>query len=395
MVSRSRRSSRWLYLLVALFMVVTVVTCLGIAHQDLVQVTYHLVLFDRSPDLQSPSARWLVERPSLSLSPLVSKLRKSDLSVCDRTGKLLQQILKEHNDPTDPEHAQLSLHLASMLQKGYQTFSPAGKTESVRLAYEILEQHLGQWSPNVASALETAGEVIRYAMRDINPAINVVALEELPQVWGWQGVDSVAENLFREWRIGRHQRAVEFLSSQSRDVRLAAVRSLQGSIDHRGDTKLLELINDPDPQVCEAALETILSTAIDSVGVDHRTRLVELMQHSSPGVSKLARTILLRSGLDEDHLRLAVLMKDQAPAERAKVADVVFDVAGVDRVQVLQQLSKDASPVVRLAAIRASTRVSHPSLKEMVKQLSADDPDPEVRKACESILTAASADRRR
>jgi hypothetical protein len=77
------------------------------------------------------------------------------------------------------------------------------------------------------------------------------------------------------------------------------------------------------------------------------------------------------------------------------VAEVLFDVVGVDRVAVLQQLSKDASPVVRLAAIKASTRVSHPSLKEMVKQLSADDPDPEVRKACEMILTQASADTRR
>jgi hypothetical protein len=31
----------------------------------------------------------------------------------------------------------------------------------------------------------------------------------------------------------------------------------------------------------------------------------------------------------------------------------------------------------------------------MVKQLSADDPDADVRKACEMILSEASADRRR
>jgi HEAT repeat protein len=395
MGARSRPSSRGLYVFVALFMVVTVVTCLGIAHQDLVLVTYHLFRFDQSTGSDDQSGRWLAEQPSLSLSPLVSKLRQSDPAVCLRSGKLLGEILHEHGDPTNPEHAQLSLHLASLLQKGYTSFSEPGKKQAIHLAYGILEQHLNEWSPNVASALETAGDVIKFAMRDINQNINLAALDELPSVWQWKGVDNVAENLFREWKIGRNQRVVDFLDSKSTDVRLAAIRALDGAIDHRGDAKLLELMNDPDPNVCRAALDAIVSTAIDSVGVDHRAKLVELMQHASPEISALARTILLRSGLDEAHLRLAVLMRDQAPAERAKVAEVVFDVAGVDRVLVLQQLSKDASPIVRLAAVRASTRVTHPSLKEMVKQLSADDPDPEVRRACEMILTEASADRRR
>jgi hypothetical protein len=394
MSQRSRRTSPFLYLGVGLFMVLTVLTCLGIAHQDQVLVTYHSILFERSSESTS-SADWLRERPSLSLPPLVAMLERPPADVCERTGNLLQQMLDARPDPTDPEHAQLSLHLASMLQKGYHRFSPAGKKEAVHLAYDILEQHLGEWSPNVATALATAGEVVRLSLRDLSPSINLVSLEELPRVWSWQGVDSVVENLFWEWKLWGNRRAVDFLSSKSVDIRIAAAKALRGAADHRGDTKLLELIEDPDPRVCQAVLETILSTASDSVGVDHRSKLVALMQHASPEMSSLARSILLKSGLDEAHLRLAVLMKDAAPQERAKVAEVVFDVTGVDRVQVLQQLSKDSSPLVRLAAVRASTRVSHPSLKEMVKQLSADDPDADVRKACEMILSEASADRRR
>jgi hypothetical protein len=395
MSARTRRSSPLLYVFVGLFMVVTVVTCLGIAHQDWVLVTYHSILFDRSNSTEDESAKWLVESPALSLPPLVAKLKRVDVNTCERTGKLLGRILDEHPDPTDPEHAQLSLHLASMLQKSYHLFSPAGKKEAVRLAYDILEQHLGQWSPNVATALETAGEVVKFSLRDLDLSINLASLGELPRIWDWKGVDNVVENLFRGFQIWANHRAVDFLGSKSPDLRVAAATALRGAIDHRGDTKLLELMNDAEPKVVQAALDTISASAIDSIGVDHRSKLVELMQHGKPEISELARSILLKSGLDEAHLRLAVLMREDVPEERAKVAEVLFDVAGVDRVAVLQQLSRDASPVVRLAAIKASTRVSHPSLKEMVKQLSADDPDPEVRKACEMILTQASADTRR
>ncbi len=203
MSARTRRTSPLLYLFVGLFMVVTVLTCLGIAHQDWVLVTYHSILFDRSTSTDDESAKWLVESPSLSLPPLVAKLKRADANTCERTGKLLGRILDEHPDPTDPEHAQLSLHLASMLQKNYHSFSPAGKREAVRLAYDILEQHLGQWSPNVATALETAGEVVKFSLRDMDLSINLASLAELPGSGNGKGSTMSSRISFEVFRSGR------------------------------------------------------------------------------------------------------------------------------------------------------------------------------------------------
>ena len=61
---------------------------------------------------------------------------------------------------------------------------------------------------------------------------------------------------------------------------------------------------------------------------------------------------LVGYGLSEEQVRVISLMKQPSPAERAKAADAIVSLVGVDRVQVIDELAKDSSPIVRLAAIR-------------------------------------------
>jgi HEAT repeat protein len=383
-------SGSLLYVIVAGVVVSTVLSCLAFAHSELILVQYYLSTYVDSESSDGQSHQWLADHPSLSVPLLVDKLHEDDPVVCKRSGELIAEIHRSHPDPTNPEDAQISLNLASMLQKQYSAFSLPGKLQAVRLAYDILEQHLGRWSPNVATALATAGQVVSDSLKDLNPQVQVCALEQLPRAWEWKGADKITKNLAEEWMIRWSQWAIERLHSESPKVRMAAARALHGT-DHRsGDKDLIRLIHDSDRDVVRAALQTISEDNFDEFAEEDRIRLVELLQDNDEEFRLLAKKSLVGYGLSEEQVRVISLMKQPSPAERAKAADAIVSLVGVDRVQVIDELAKDSSPIVRLAAIRAATKIDHPSLREMIKQLSVDDPDADVRQACQTSMHATN-----
>ena len=388
---RARTSGSLLYVTVAGVVVLTVLSCLAFAHSELILVQYYLATYVDAESSDAGSHHWLAAHPSLSVPLLVGKLHESDPVVCERAGQLISEIHRSHPDPTNPEDAQISLNLASMLQKQFGTFSIPGKLQGIQLAYDILEQHLGHWSPNVATSLATAGQVVLDSLRDPNVQIQVAALDELPRAWQWDGADKITKNLAEAWMIDWTKRAIARLSSDSPKVRMAACRALHGTEHRSGDKDLIHLIHDPDREVVRAALQTISEDRIDGFDEEDRVRLVEFLHDNDEEFRLLAKRALVGYGLSEEQVRIISLMKQPSPMERAKAADAIVSLVGVDRVQVLDELVKDTSPVVRLAAIRAATKIDHPSLKEMIKQLSVDDPDAEVRQACQTAMQATDS----
>lgn len=386
MSSRASASSSLLYVMTGGIVVLTVLSCLAFAHSELILVQYHQFRYIDTDNAETSSRQWLSEHPSLSIPLLVARLHENDELVCQRAGDLISEIQHAHPDPTNPDDAQISLSLGSLLQRNFGTFSAPGKLQGIRLAFDILEQHLGRWSPNVATAINSAGRVVTDGLRDPNSQVQVATLEQLPRAWRWDGTDKITQNLAEGWMISGSRGAIDRLRSDSPKVRMAAARALQGT-DHRsGDKELVRLIHDKDREVVRAALKTIGEDHIDEFSTEDRVKLVSLLLDNEEEFRLLARKALVGYGLSEDQVRIITLMKQPAPAERAKAADAVLSLVSVDRVQVLDELAKDPSSVVRLAAIHAATKIDHPSLKEMLKQLSVDDPDEQVRQACQTAL---------
>jgi len=386
MGSRASTSGSFLYVIVAGVVVLTVLSCLAFAHSELILVQYHQFKYIDTEASDTPSHHWLAEHPSLSIPLLVARLHDQDEVTCQRAGDLISEIQHAHPDPTNPDDAQLSLSLGSLLQKNFASLSLPGKLQAIRLAFDILEQHLGRWSPNVATAINSAGRVVTDGLRDPNSQVQVATLEQLPRAWHWDGTDKITRNLAEGWMISGSRGAIDRLRSDSPKVRMAAARALQGT-DHRsGDKELVRLIHDKDREVVRAALQTIGEDHIDEFSAEDRVTLVALLLDNEEEFRLLAKKSLVGYGLSEDQVRIITLMKQPVPTERAKAADAVLSLVGVDRVQVLDELAKDSSSIVRLAAIRAATKIDHPSLKEMIKQLSVDDPDEEVRQACQTAM---------
>jgi hypothetical protein len=387
-----------LYLSTAAVVVATVFGCLAFVHREQWLVPIYAYRHVHTPDSQGTDSNakevedWLLQRPVLALPVLVSRLEDRDAAVCRRATRTLLEILRRHPDPTRPEDAQLSLTLGSLLSRQYAGYSPAGKAEAVTLAFAVLEQHLARWSPNVSTSLATAGQVVLSSLREIDPLVLESTLRGLPAAWRWNGSDNVAQRLSVYWKWRCNRRVVEHLSSDSPMVRAAAARALNGAIVHSGDGKLQELLNDRDPAVCKAALMTIADSSVDSIGAPARSRLIELLDDSDAEIRTLAQKVLIASGLSEAHVRVVVLMRRADPMERAQAADALREAPDIDPVRVLTDLARDASAIVRLAAVRAAVKLSDPSLKELLEQLAQDDPNEEVRQACRSEAEKVSAD---
>ena len=380
------RTGSILYAVAATALIITVACCVAFAHREQLIVHYYVESHLSSASPSEETRAWLLERPPLSSPILVEKLASSSETACSRAGRLLGAMLAECKDPADPQDAHLSLSLSSMIHQGYAGFSPAGRVEATNLSLDILRRHLSEWSPNVPTALATAGQTLLSALLDPSPQVQRAALGGLPEVWTWNGGDSVVSTLVATWKWRCYRRAVDLLSSPLADVRAAAAGSLVGATSHDGDHRLIALLNDVDPAVRKAALQAILRTAVDSLTSENRSRLVELLSDPDEDVRDVAQRILLASGLSAEHVQLAVLLRSEDPKDRAAVAGRVLRAAGIDAARWLHELVKDPSSLVRRSAVEAAGQLPGSDFDEVFRHLFKDDPDPDVRRACEAVL---------
>lgn len=374
-----------IYLAAATALGASVLACVAYVQRDQLLVYWYVHQHVTDAGDEGETRPWLAERGALSVPVLVDQLSSPDRSVCERASELLSRFLQEHGDPTEPDDAQFSLSLASMLHARYSTFSAAGRVEAVRVAYEILKDHLDQWSPNVPTALKTAGSVVLSGLKDPHREVHEAALDRLGQTWNWKGADNVVQSLVEEWNWKCYRRARDLLRSETATVRGAAAAALAGASWNDALPELIRLLHDPDGNVLKTALRTIARTAADSLSAEQLSRLVDLAAAPDPETSRLARDIL-DSTMSPGRIDLLVRMRHPDVRVRAKVAESLFGVDDVNPSVWLNELSKDPSPVVRRAVVQAAARVKDDATRELLKHMATSDADEEVRKQCRTAL---------
>lgn len=385
MVDPKRRRGLW-YIVCAGLLVLTVVGSVIYVQRDHFLVHYYArtALTDAEPN--EAAEGWLRGKCTLSLPVLLSHLSDQREEVCVRAGAIIEKILEDYPDPTDPIHSQLSLSVVANLNTLYEQCSPPGRLQAVRLSFLVLRNNLSQWSPTVPTALETAGDVVLKGQSDDDLIVREQTLLSMAPVWSWDGCDGVVRSLVGEWKRQGYGRAVDNLKHPEPAIRSAAAASLVGAPFHEGDLQLTELLEDPDPGVQKAALVALAKAKADCFSAAQRRKLTLMLHDKDPEISAAASEILRNCGLSEAVIQLAKLMEDPVAAERAKVVSMVLSVPDIENPTAwLLELSKDQSPVVRLAVARAASTSDDADLLKRLEEMAQADPDSNVREISSAL----------
>ena len=377
----------------AVLLTFTVLGCVVYSQRDHLLVYRHVDVVARDDDPAGRSARWLRERELLAVPVLASRLESADRGECRRVGSLIVRILAKHSDPTDPRDAHLAIALAANLRRSYGRLSTQGRLEAVGIAFRILRTHLLEWSPNVPTALATAGEVVLMSSNDANVSVRERALRSMPEIWSWKGSGGAAIAVVDEWKRAAYETGRALLRSPSSSIRSLAAIAVAGAPFHEGDQQLIGLLDDPDAQVSKTALLAL--RPVGDLTSEQKARIGEFLGDPDLEIREAATRLLLASGVRESVVYLFRQMKHPRATERAKVVSMVFAVPdpNFNPVPWIEKLARDPSPAVRLAVARAASESNVPELRATVERIAESDPDPNVRDLARQYLRIHLANR--
>jgi phage tail protein X len=358
-------------------LILTIAGCVLYMQWDEILLTRRVRQFVESDQPSDGTVEWLSKHRFAASQAVIAHLANADPAVARRTHKFIAATLAENPDPTNPEHSHIGLTIAAKLHQGFDGFSEAGRTEAASLAFLVLRQHLAQWSPNVPTALESAGELVCRVLAVDDPAVQQAGLRETGQIWSWHGSDNVTRPLVEEWKRRCYMLIVQQLENPAPSLRALAAVGLAGAPFHEGDMKLIGLLDDADPAVKAPALQA-LAHAADSLSAEHKDRLVTFLHDPDIHVQAAARQLLRLAGLSEAEIRLAALLKHPIPAERAKVVSLAGTILDDPALWVLA-LADDPSPAVRLSVARAACFSHDARLRDRAMRMATADEDFNVR----------------
>lgn len=158
-------------------------------------------------------------------------------------------------------------------------------------------------------------------------------------------------------------------------VRLAALPQL--AMTEKLARRLLE-----PPGETSAEVRALLLVAIgdpDCEDVAPSEALARFLHDASNEVQTTCEQVLRARGLTPRRIQLARLWTDPDPLVRAQVPSLLYEDAELDTVAWLERLSRDASPVVRAAAIRAAVEHAEVRFAARLSELACEDVSPTVR----------------
>ncbi|QDU63899.1 hypothetical protein Pan216_47800 [Planctomycetes bacterium Pan216] len=386
MMPKGSRTQGLLYLVCAGLLVLTVAGCVVYSLRDQILVHYNAWRYVNAPNPDEELGEWLAQRQILSLPILASYLRQEDSGICRNAGAFISEVIDRHPDPTDPEHVHLALLIASRLHEMYPTYSHFGREQAVGVAYQLLGKHLATWSPNVPTALETAGGVILLALQDKVDGVREQTLRKLTDVWSWRGNDEVVRSVVEGWKRTCYEHAVTQLRSSNPEIRAAAAAGLARAPFHEGDLALIELIDDPDCTVKRTVFESLTASLADSLGPTTKMKLVEYLHHEDATLCEAANVLLQASGVRKSVVELAKLVKHPLPSERSRVVTMAFEVEGIDPIRWVLALRDDPSPEVRMEVARVAATSDDEELKSVLKDYASADDERAVRELAKYLL---------
>jgi HEAT repeat protein len=141
---------------------------------------------------------------------------------------------------------------------------------------------------------------------------------------------------------------------------------------------------DPHAEVRSLALTAIAAHE----DIAPTEELLPLLHDADPEVRATCEHALRGRGLTGPHVQLARQMSDPQAQVRARVPAQVSRFSELDARLWLDRLSRDPSPAVRAAVLRAAAEVDQEQLLERLEAMADSDPSPTVRQIANYYLRA-------
>jgi hypothetical protein len=294
----------------------------------------------------------------LAVPGLLDCLSQSDPRICDNARAALERLTYSRggNDP-------LTLDLALRLARDFSQFSPAGQ----RHALDLEAGWCSKLSDCSRELLSACSRLLGEAAAVTDEDVRTSALELCGLLLG-QPKPNNEDALHPAQELVRAA-----LHSGTEDNRLRAVRlSLHPGMDLL--EQVVALLDDEAAVVRRAALLAVGPAQ----GVIHDDLLLPCLHDPDPEVRRLCEVALGSRGLRPEYVELGRLLTHPRPTVRLQVLDRLDGSSDLDPGLWLRRLSHDASPSVRVAAMRAMTQQTFADLTDRIDQMARTDPSPTV-----------------
>jgi hypothetical protein len=146
------------------------------------------------------------------------------------------------------------------------------------------------------------------------------------------------------------------------------------------------LLDDPAPDVRQAALVTLGPP--EAAAVVTTDDLLRSLHDPDRDVRRLCEAALRSRSLSDQDILLGRLVTSPEPTTRLQVLEKLRRASDQEPGVWLRRLSRDPSPAVRGAAIRASLDYANLEMTERIAQMARTDPSETVRQLAEHYLSA-------
>jgi hypothetical protein len=320
-----------------------------------------------SPDKREAFVTKLLPYGEAGQHALVRQLSGGGERTCTGCGWALARLLAIQG-ARDARTAEVAAALAAR----YPDMPPAGQTQVLLILQELLS---ALDDPPTEGLLRATASVLRAGSRhgECRPALLglAAAYAQFPGTEeGWPACRALVAAGLSDARPACRAQA----------VRLAAVPAL-GMADQL--VPLLSAIRpDPAPEVRTLVL-LALGSREDVLATDD---LLPFLHDADKEVRAVCEQALRTRGLSNAYLQLACMVTDPEPVVRAGVPGRVVEMPDLDTALWLARLSRDPSPAVRAAAVRAAGECQEPVGQAWVKALAENDPSPTVKQLAQFYL---------
>lgn len=299
---------------------------------------------------------------------LLAYLQDPSPSACENAGAALA-MLSERWGVDDPR----SLQLLEDVLAGFDALGPTGRQSALQVPIGLLRETPARAA--TAGVTLAVGTLLTKAAQDQALRHRTLMLASL-------FVERVAPG---QWFDLCRGLAEQGLTDADPNNRVQAVR-LALHTARRSETKFLEkvlpLLRDPLPQVRRAAI-VALGPVTEILAEDD---LLPLLHDPDADVRRVCELALRSRGLSENHILLAGLISAPHPGARLEVLHHLREAEELDIGIWLDRLSRDPSPAVRAAALRAAMSQSCADLRSRIQQIAQEDPSPTVRQLAHYYL---------
>jgi hypothetical protein len=307
-----------------------------------------------------------------ALDPLVGKLHSGDEQAQVNCGWALVELARRWGLDT-PDSRQLSGALADH----FATSNAVGQREALLVWRALVSKQTGEAAPDwltdqVTRALSLSAQNDSEETRPAALALAALLLQR----------DEPAQGLLVD---ACRQLVAAGLKDHRAECRLDAVR-LAAAPGVAQLELVRALLANPYAEPAAEVRATALLALNRQEELFSTDEVLPYLHDVDPEVRGVAEQTLKARGLSPAHLDLARQMTDPQPHVRARVPGLVHDFPDLDTKLWLERLSRDGSPAVRAAVVRAAGEARDWQLTDRLGEMARRDPSPTVRQIARFYL---------